>query len=86
MLKTLLALSATMMATTSFAHQLWIEQAPELEATHMDRTPGERPGTQANGTIAPERFDRVHHVTTLSVLKVEGLSPLPATPAAGVSH
>ncbi|MGE5866940.1 MAG: DUF4198 domain-containing protein [Rhizobacter sp.] len=58
-----------------------------LEASHMDRTPGERPGTTVNGgTGAPERFDRRHHVTTLSVLKADGLTPLPAAPTVSPGH
>ena len=51
-----------------------------LEASHMDRTPGER--TAAAAAPAAERYDRIHHVTTLSVVKAVGLAPLPAGPAA----
>lgn len=55
-----------------------------LETNHMDRTAGERPlaaSSPGEGAMA-ERFDRVHHVTTLSVLKAGGLAALPVTPAA----
>jgi uncharacterized GH25 family protein len=47
------------------------------EASHTDRSAGERPG--AGG---PEKFDGVSYVTTLTYVKADGLSPLPAGPAA----
>jgi hypothetical protein len=55
-----------------------------LETSHIDRTAGERPlaaSSPSEGAMA-QRFDRVHHVTTLSVLKAGGLAALPPTPAA----
>jgi len=47
------------------------------EASHTDRTPGERPGVQG-----AERYDVVYYATTLSYRKSEGIAPLPAGPAA----
>lgn len=48
-----------------------------LEASHIERAPGERPGT--NG---PEKYDGIYHSTTLHVGKTDGVAPLPAGPAA----
>ena len=48
-----------------------------IEVGHADRTPGERPG--ANG---PQAYDVVNYVTTLTVVKPDGLASLPAGPAA----
>ncbi|MFJ4291757.1 DUF4198 domain-containing protein [Cupriavidus sp. NPDC089707] len=47
------------------------------EASHKEQTPGERQG--ANG---PERFTGVSYVTTLTLVKPDGIEPLPAGPAA----
>jgi uncharacterized GH25 family protein len=47
------------------------------EASHTDRTPGERQG--ADG---PEAYDGVNYVTTLTYVKPGGLAPVPAGPAA----
>lgn len=43
------------------------------EASHTDRTPGER------GT---DRYDGVSYVTTLTYVKADGVAPIPAGPAA----
>jgi len=47
------------------------------EVSHIDRTPGERPG--ANG---PEQYDMVSYVTTLTYVKAGGVAPIPAGPVA----
>lgn len=44
-----------------------------IEASHVDRTPGERAG---------EKYDGIDYVTTLTFVKPEGVAPLPACPAA----
>jgi hypothetical protein len=44
-----------------------------LEASHIERTPGERQG---------EKYDAINYVTTLTLVRPEGLAPLPAGPAA----
>ncbi|MDR1935909.1 MAG: DUF4198 domain-containing protein, partial [Candidatus Accumulibacter sp.] len=44
-----------------------------VEASHIDRTPGERPGAG--------KYDGVNYVTTLTLVKPEGLPSLPAGPA-----
>lgn len=51
-----------------------------LEASHIERSPGERPG--ANG---PEKYDGIYHSMTLHVGKADGMAPLPAGPAAAPS-
>ncbi|MFT4268486.1 MAG: DUF4198 domain-containing protein [Xenophilus sp.] len=43
------------------------------EASHIDRTPGERAG---------EKYDGVSYVTTLTYVKAGGAAPVPAGPAA----
>jgi uncharacterized GH25 family protein len=43
------------------------------EASHTDRTPGERGG---------DKYDGVSYVTTLTYVKADGVSPIPAGPAA----
>jgi len=47
------------------------------EASHIDRTPGERPG--ANG---PETYDSINYVTALTYVKAAGAAPIPAGPVA----
>ncbi len=47
------------------------------EASHTDRTPGEREG--AGGS---ERYDGVSYVTTLTYVKPDGVAAIPAGPAA----
>ena len=47
------------------------------EASYTDRTPGERPG--ANGA---EKYDAVSYVTTLTYVKPDGVTAVPAGPAA----
>jgi hypothetical protein len=44
-----------------------------LEASHLDRTPGERGG---------EKYDAINYVTTLTLVRPDGVAPLPAGPAA----
>jgi hypothetical protein len=44
-----------------------------LEASHIDRTPGERPGAG--------KYDGINYVTTLTRVKPDGLPPVPAGPA-----
>ena len=44
-----------------------------VEASHIDRTPGERAG---------EPYDGINYVTTLHVIQAEGEAPIPAGPAA----
>ncbi|MDR2031350.1 MAG: DUF4198 domain-containing protein [Azoarcus sp.] len=44
-----------------------------VEASHTDRTPGERQG---------EKYDGIHYVTTLTLVQPAGIAPLPAGPAA----
>jgi uncharacterized GH25 family protein len=48
-----------------------------LEAMHTDATPGER-----QGEAGPEKFDRISYVTSLTVVKADGIAPLAAGPAA----
>lgn len=48
-----------------------------LEASYIDRTPGERPN--ANG---PEKYDGIYNSTTLHIRKPDGVVPLPPGPAA----
>jgi uncharacterized GH25 family protein len=48
-----------------------------LEASHIERAPGERPGA-----TGPEKYDGIYHSTTLHVSKPDGVAPLPAGPAA----
>jgi uncharacterized GH25 family protein len=48
-----------------------------LEAMHTDATPGERPGE-----ARPEKFDRISYVTSLTLVKADGIAPLAAGPAA----
>lgn len=48
-----------------------------LEASHTDRTPGERPGAGA-----PEKYDGITYASTLHVTQPDGVAPLPAGPAA----
>lgn len=48
-----------------------------VEVSHTDRTPGERAGAKG-----AEKYDSVSYVTTLSVVKAEGVEPIPAGPAA----
>ena len=47
------------------------------EASHIDRTPGERAG--ASG---PEKYDGINYVTTLTYVKAGGAAAVPAGPAA----
>jgi len=47
-----------------------------LEASHIERTPGERRGV--NG---PEPYAGIYHSTTLHVGKPDGIAPIPAGPA-----
>ena len=47
------------------------------EASHTDRTGGERPGT-----AGPDKYDGVSYVTTLTYVKAEGVAPIAAGPAA----
>ena len=47
------------------------------EASHTDRTPGERPG--AGGA---EKYDTVSYVTTLTYVKADGVAAVPAGPVA----
>lgn len=49
-----------------------------LEVAHNDRTPGERPGAKG----AAEKYDGVNYVTSLTVVKADGVEPIPAGPAA----
>ncbi|MDR1528846.1 MAG: DUF4198 domain-containing protein [Burkholderiales bacterium] len=44
-----------------------------VEASHIDRTPGERQG---------EKYDGINYVTTLTLVRPDGVAPLPAGPAA----
>lgn len=48
-----------------------------IEASHIDRNPGERAG--ASGA---EKYDGINYVTTLSFVKADGAAPFPAGPAA----
>ncbi|MBV7486274.1 DUF4198 domain-containing protein [Bordetella sp. BOR01] len=48
-----------------------------LEAAHIDRKPGERPGKDS-----PEKYDGINYVTTLHVSQPDGLEPIPAGPQA----
>lgn len=48
-----------------------------VEASHVDRTPGERPGA-----AGPEKYDGINYVSTLTFVKADGGAPLPAGPAA----
>lgn len=50
------------------------------EASHADRTPGERAGAQG-----AEKYDVVYYATTLSYRKGEGAAPVPAGPAVAPS-
>ena len=43
------------------------------EASHTDRTPGER---------GADKYDGVSYVTTLTYVKADGVAPIPAGPAA----
>ena len=43
-----------------------------VEASHIDRAPGERDG---------EKYDGINYVTTLTLVRPAGLTPLPAGPA-----
>ncbi len=52
-----------------------------IEVGHADRTPGERPGEGG-----PQAYDVVHYVTTLTVVKPDGLPPVPAGAAATPSR
>lgn len=47
------------------------------EASHTDRTGGERPGA-----AGPEKYDGVSYVTTLTYVKAEGVAAIAAGPAA----
>ncbi|KGD93557.1 cobalt ABC transporter substrate-binding protein [Achromobacter sp. RTa] len=51
-----------------------------IEASHIDRNPGERPGA-----AGPEKYDGINYVTTLSFVKADGAAPFPAGPAAAPS-
>ncbi|MDR2452204.1 MAG: DUF4198 domain-containing protein [Candidatus Accumulibacter sp.] len=44
-----------------------------VEASHVDRRPGERDG---------EKYDGINYVTTLTLVRRDGVAPLPAGPAA----
>jgi hypothetical protein len=44
-----------------------------VEASHVDRAPGERQG---------EKYDGINYVTTLTLVRPMGVAPLPAGPAA----
>ncbi|MDR1647260.1 MAG: hypothetical protein LBR88_04385, partial [Zoogloeaceae bacterium] len=44
-----------------------------VEASYIDRTPGERQG---------EKYDGINYVTTLTLVRPDGVAPLPAPPAA----
>jgi hypothetical protein len=48
-----------------------------LEASYIDRTPGERPGP--NGA---ELYDGINYVTTPHVARADGVAPIPAGPVA----
>jgi hypothetical protein len=48
-----------------------------VEASHIDRTPGERPGA-----AGPEKYDGINYVSTLTFVQAAGVAPLPAGPAA----
>lgn len=47
-----------------------------IEASHTDRTPGERSGVRS-----PEKYDDIYYATTLGFVKAEGVSPIPAASA-----
>lgn len=47
------------------------------EVSHIDRTPGERPG--ANGA---EKYDGINYVTTVTYVQASGAAPIPAGPVA----
>lgn len=51
------------------------------EASHSDKTPGERTGLQG-----PEKYDAASYVTTLTYVQADGLPALPASPAATPSR
>ncbi|MCY1552520.1 hypothetical protein D9M68_889200 [compost metagenome] len=48
-----------------------------LEASYIDRTPGERAG--ASGS---EKYDGINYVTTLTLVEANGAAPIAAGPAA----
>lgn len=57
-----------------------------IEATHTDRTPGERAtlaaGTGTGAGPAVEAYDSVSYVTSLTVALADGIAPIAAGPAA----